>query len=282
MRLRRSTALCGIAFSICLLTSCKMPGEKQDISKITDDFVYGSLALSPVSATSAGYHEHHGVNLDQKLDDYSPEGIQQTRQFYTGFRDRLALIKQDELSAEEKADYQILDNQINLAMLELREIQSYRHNPTIYVELVGNALFTPFVLEYAPEGFALPGHHPAAVQSAGVDGSGQAQFAGRTRGLESRGAGRERRQPRTDRQDAARGRARSVERRVRSGRGGRTHGVARLHCVSEETISPAGPATGAWARRSTTRSFDSPWSPARHPSRCSAKPKRRSRACATT
>ncbi|MBZ5612175.1 MAG: DUF885 domain-containing protein [Acidobacteriia bacterium] len=128
-----------------------MPGEKQDISKLTDDFVYGSLALSPVNATSAGYHEHQGVKLDQKLDDYSPEGIQEQRQFYNGFRDRLALIKPDQLSAEERADYQIIENQLNLALLDLREIQSFRHNPTIYVELVGNALFNPLVLEYAPK-----------------------------------------------------------------------------------------------------------------------------------
>jgi len=138
------------AASISLLTSCKMPGEQQDLSKLTEDFVYGSLALSPVSATSAGYHEHNGVKLDEKLDDYSSGGLQEQRQFYSGFRERLALIKQDALPAEERADYQILENQTDLALLELREIQSFRHNPTVYVELVGNALFNPFVLDYAP------------------------------------------------------------------------------------------------------------------------------------
>ena len=124
--------------------------EKQDLSKLTDEFVYGSLALSPVSATSAGYHEHAGVKLDQKLDDYSAAGIQDQQQFYSSFHDRLAAIKQDQLSSEERADFQIIQNQTELALLELREIQSYRHNPTVYVELIGNALFNPFVLEYAP------------------------------------------------------------------------------------------------------------------------------------
>jgi uncharacterized protein (DUF885 family) len=133
-----------------MLTSCKMPGEQQDLSKLTEDFVYGSLALSPVGATSAGYHEHNGVKLDEKLDDYSAAGLQEQRQFYSSFQDRLALVKQDALSAEERADYQILQNQASLALLDLREIHSFRHNPTVYVELVGNALFNPFVLEYAP------------------------------------------------------------------------------------------------------------------------------------
>ena len=129
-----------------------MTPEKQipDFSKLTEDFVYGSLALSPVSATQAGYHEHQGIKLDEKLDDFSPTGIETARKFDAGFHDRLAAIDQQALSAEERADYQIIENAIELSLLDLQQIQSYRHNPTIYVELVGNALFSPFVLEYAP------------------------------------------------------------------------------------------------------------------------------------
>ena len=121
-----------------------------DFSKLTEDFVYGSLALSPVSATQAGYHEHAGVRLDERLDDFSPAGIEKERKFYAGFHDRLATIDPRSLSVEDRADYQIIQNAIDLTLLDLREIQGYRHNPTIYVELVGNALFNPFVLEYAP------------------------------------------------------------------------------------------------------------------------------------
>ncbi len=140
-----------LAFAFCIsLTSCKMPGEQQDFSKVTEDFVYGSLALSPIAATSAGYHEHNGIRLDEKLDDLTPSGIQEQRQFYFVFRNRLGLIKPESLSPEERADYQIIQNQIDLANLDLHRIQSFRHNPTVYVELIGNALFNPFVLNYAP------------------------------------------------------------------------------------------------------------------------------------
>jgi uncharacterized protein (DUF885 family) len=134
------------------MTGCKMTQEKQkpDFSKITEDFVYGSLALSPVSATQAGYHEHQGVRLDEKLDDFSASGIEASRKFYAGFHDQLAAIDPQMLSAEERADYQIIQNAVDLSLLDLQQIQSYRHNPTVYVELVGNALFNPFVLEYAP------------------------------------------------------------------------------------------------------------------------------------
>ncbi|HEX5230145.1 MAG TPA: DUF885 domain-containing protein [Bryobacteraceae bacterium] len=133
--------------------SCKQQQPapaKPDIAGLTDDFVYGSLALSPTSATSAGYHEHKGVNLEEQLEDFSAAGIDTQHKFYTDFHNRLASIPQDSLSSEDKADFQIIDNSINLALLDLEKIHSYQHNPTAYVELLGNALFNPFVLEYAP------------------------------------------------------------------------------------------------------------------------------------
>src|ERR1700681_2957041 len=138
--------------SVFSLAGCKMNQQvqKPDFSKLTEDFVYGSLALSPVSATQAGYHEHQGVRLDEKVDDFSPAGVEASRKFYAGFRDRLRASDPQTLSPEERADYQIIQNAIELSLLDLQQIQSYRHNPTTYVELVGNALFTPFVLEYAP------------------------------------------------------------------------------------------------------------------------------------
>ena len=148
----RKTISVAVIASVFSMAGCKMNQEKQkpDFSKLTEDFVYGSLALSPVSATQAGYHEHQGVRLDEKLDDFSPSGVDATRKFDAEFKDRLAAIDEQTLSAEERADYQIIQNAVDLSWLDLQQIQNYRHNPTTYVELVGNALFSPFVLEYAP------------------------------------------------------------------------------------------------------------------------------------
>jgi len=153
MRQLRNVALVLAVASVICLMSCK-PQEpasvKPDLASLTDDFVYGSLALSPVSATSAGYHQHQGVNLDEQIDDFSAAGIDQQHKFYSDLHNRLAGIPQDSLSPEERADFEIIDNNVNLSLLEIEKIHNYQHNPTVYVELVGNALFNPFVLEYAP------------------------------------------------------------------------------------------------------------------------------------
>ncbi len=122
-----------------------------NFSKISEEFVYSSLALSPVAATAAGYHEHHGVRLDEQLDDLSVQGVEYQRRFYTEFRDRLDRAAAGNLTAEDRADYEMIHDQIALNLVELNTIQSYRHNPTMYVELIGNALYSPYVLEYAPK-----------------------------------------------------------------------------------------------------------------------------------
>ena len=120
-----------------------------DFDKLTDEFTRGALALSPVYATQSGYHEHAGAALDERLDDYSPAGLDAQRRFYAGMQARLDALTAASLDREQQADLLIMKNTVGLAMLDLDTIQAYKHNPTIYVELVGNALYTPFVLNYA-------------------------------------------------------------------------------------------------------------------------------------
>jgi uncharacterized protein (DUF885 family) len=126
------------------------PGGPFD--QLVDDFVFGTLALSPSAATSFGYHVHHGTSLDDILDDFSPAGIAASRDLLNGMDARIAKLDAASLDAEQRADIDIMRNAIGASRLDLDEIQGYRHNPTTYVELVGNALYTPYVLQYAPVG----------------------------------------------------------------------------------------------------------------------------------
>jgi uncharacterized protein (DUF885 family) len=135
-----------------LVVSCSSPQTPSvNFDTLSRDLVYGSLALSPVTATATGYHQHNGIALDEQLDDYSAAGIDAQRQFYGGFQARLAAVNPASLDKEQQADLRIVNDNLALALLELNTIQSYRHNPTVYVELAGNALFNPFVLNYAPK-----------------------------------------------------------------------------------------------------------------------------------
>ncbi len=143
-------SLCAL-LSWVMTVSCGNAGKSAaDFDKLTSDFVYGSLALSPSSATQAGYHSHKGVALDGLLDDYSAAGLEASRNFYREMQTRVATLDPKALDKEQAADADIMRNNIGLSLLDLDTIQSFKHNPTVYVELAGNALFECYMLNYAP------------------------------------------------------------------------------------------------------------------------------------
>src|ERR1035438_7293849 len=143
--MHHSGAIIVLIMSTLIAAGCGTP--ERDFSKLTAEFVYSTLTFSPIAATAAGLHQYQGQNLDEQLDDISPAALGHQREYYQRFSERLQNeVKPDTLSAESRADFHIMLDQIALRLLDLDETQSYLHNPTVYVEMVGNALFTPLSL----------------------------------------------------------------------------------------------------------------------------------------
>lgn len=141
----------GVALAMLLLSACGAE-RPPAFEELTREFVFTTLAMSPVTATGAGYHVHQGVRLDELLDDYSEAALARQRLWYRAFRQRLLRdVDLAALSAEQQADFEIIRNEIDWKLLELEAIRNYQRNPTLYVELIGTALFDPFVREYAPK-----------------------------------------------------------------------------------------------------------------------------------
>ena len=140
-----------VILTLVLLNSCSSNTAQPpaDFDKLSQDLIFGSLALSPVAATQAGLHNYNGVPLDELVDDYSAQALDSQRKFYEGFQARLATLDVNSLDREQKADLRVINDNLGLILLELNTIQSYKHNPTLYVELAGNALFVPYMLKYA-------------------------------------------------------------------------------------------------------------------------------------
>ena len=133
------------------------PGNAKFLA-MADQFVKESLALSPVNASQAGYHVHKDaktgkqVMLDAELDDVGPEGMAAQLKFYRDWRRRFQTeTPVASLDAQDAADYRLIDDQIAAGLLELEHIQNYKHNPTVYVELLGSGLFLPMTQDYAPK-----------------------------------------------------------------------------------------------------------------------------------
>ncbi len=125
---------------------------------MADQFVKESLVLSPVNASQAGYHKHvdaktgRAIMLDAQLDDVGVEGMAAQLKFYRDWQRKFQTeTPVASLNAQDAADYRLIDDQILQNLLELEHIQNYRHNPTVYVELLGSGLFLPMTQDYAPK-----------------------------------------------------------------------------------------------------------------------------------
>ena len=158
-------ALC---LSICATLMAQTKSNPTDsgarFAQLSAQFIHETLALSPSNASRAGYHKHvdaktgRTVELDALLDDVSPAGMAEQRRLYAAWRERFRKeTPMSSLSPEDAADWQLIDDQIGQSLLEFDKIQNYKHNPTVYVELLGGALFQPLTDEYAPKDVRL-GH----------------------------------------------------------------------------------------------------------------------------
>jgi uncharacterized protein (DUF885 family) len=143
-------------------TSNRSAGDNAKFAKLSEDFIHETLVLSPSSASQAGYHQYvdpktgKTIELDALLDDVSAAGMAEQHRVYTLWRERFRTeTPLASLGAEDAADWQLIDDQIALNLLELDRIQNYKHNPTIYVELLGGALFQPLTDDFAPENVRL-------------------------------------------------------------------------------------------------------------------------------
>ena len=158
-----SVALCAVLLVSGLISCATEDPAEEVLAGLLDPFVFDSLAMTPIAATAAGYHEHvrggegeEGAAatitpLDEMLDDYSPDGIAKRIALYKDFQSKLAAdVNRNKLSGGNWADYAVAEQHAAQVLFTLQKERAHEHNPTLYVEALGTALFTPLVHEYGP------------------------------------------------------------------------------------------------------------------------------------
>ena len=167
---KRSPALAvsAAAALAALAAACDVgPVADRILPPLLREFAYQPLVFSPVTATAVGYHQHavgggaegapaETLDLDQMLDDYSPEAVQSQIDYYRDFDQRLhdeagGGIAREKVSGGYWVDYGVVENRVARALFRLEKEQPHLHDPNFYVELLGRGLFAPMTLEYASE-----------------------------------------------------------------------------------------------------------------------------------
>lgn len=143
----------------------------EDLDPLYESLATEPLVLDPVVATGVGYHSHtvqgpegaagETIDLDTRIGDFSSAGIAERANFYNEIDARLhsdgenseypEMPPRDVTKGDHWINYAVTENRIARAKFDLEKEKDFTYNPGFYVRVLGNALFTPLVLEYAPE-----------------------------------------------------------------------------------------------------------------------------------
>jgi hypothetical protein len=114
-------------------------------ASLVQEYFAGAWRASPVSATTTGLHDY-----DTQFDDVSAAGHAREVQRLTSILTRLRGLDVVKLSPMERDDRDVLAAEIGRSLLEEQTIQSWRHNPSSYVDLMTTAIYGLIERDFAP------------------------------------------------------------------------------------------------------------------------------------
>ncbi|MBK8551440.1 MAG: DUF885 family protein [Ignavibacteria bacterium] len=112
--------------------------------EFSETFFNTYLKINPQAGTYLGLHEYDGMT-----GDISQKGIDEEIKTYKELYKELCGINRDELSDINKYDHDIAKWAIESELFELEEMQSYRRNPRVYINMI-SGLDDYIKREYAP------------------------------------------------------------------------------------------------------------------------------------
>ena len=114
-------------------------------AEVSRRWLDGMFALSPVSATAIGNHQHDG-----EIDDLSAEGRARSLAFSREILAQLDAIDTSRLSRENQVDALILRNQLQSDIWGSESLQGWAWDPQVYSGLAGSAIYSLMAREFAP------------------------------------------------------------------------------------------------------------------------------------
>src|SRR5262245_55528133 len=108
------------------------------VGELTESYMKQLWKDSPTIASSVGYHKDH---VDEKLDDPSPAFRKRRTAYLVGFKKKLEALDAKKLSADERADVRLLEENIALELFELQKAHDFSRRADLYMDNLGNVFF---------------------------------------------------------------------------------------------------------------------------------------------
>lgn len=117
----------------------------EPLSHFVDEYLAFLHEAHPTSATFDGVHVH-----DDLLEDHSRAAIDERVRDLGAFGRRLASIDRAGLTAIERIEHPLIEDDIRARVFELEEIRTWERSPQLYGELLSTSLASQALFPYAP------------------------------------------------------------------------------------------------------------------------------------
>jgi uncharacterized protein (DUF885 family) len=143
----RKVLLFIVAFSLYVspLTGTLSMKETADqkFETLARSYIEKLLEMEPERATQLGDHRY-----DNRLNDYSAEGIKRSRAFTQEYLKELAAIPVKSMSRTNSIDYRIMRSRLEYNLFQIDVLREYEWNPLRYN--IGNAIYELLARDFAP------------------------------------------------------------------------------------------------------------------------------------
>lgn len=120
---------------------------KETFDQLTGEILATLQSFYPVHATEMGIHSY-----DYRLADYSPASIKQMRNKLTGYVEKLHQYRDFAFSPSDSIDYKLIRSNVELALLDIKEIKWSERSPQLYIDEAVNGIYFLLLSQHAPLG----------------------------------------------------------------------------------------------------------------------------------
>ncbi|HEY8549679.1 MAG TPA: DUF885 domain-containing protein [Vicinamibacterales bacterium] len=126
-------------------SACTDMDSLESVPHFVDDYLRYLYEIRPTAATFDGVHAH-----DDHVEDFSRAAVDRQLRELGSFARRLAGIRPEPLSVDDRLDRAMLEADIQARVLELEQTRNHERNPQLYADTLATTLASQVVLDYAP------------------------------------------------------------------------------------------------------------------------------------
>ncbi|MCD6250433.1 MAG: DUF885 domain-containing protein [candidate division Zixibacteria bacterium] len=129
----------------------KAARNKESFDKLSRQILETLQSFYPVQATSQGIHSY-----DYRLADFSSGAVKRMKGDLADYTKQLYKYRNYKFSLDDRVNFQLIRSNVEIALLDLREIKWYRKCPQIYIDEAVNGIYFLILSQHAPLSEKLP------------------------------------------------------------------------------------------------------------------------------